>query len=97
MRCKCATRYTLEVQQTLMLPPGHEKLDIVMLTNQRLSAMVSTPTEVREILGSLDLGKAHGIDGVSVLLLKETITSIDAPLSSLINESFSCGKVPLSW
>ena len=59
--------------------------------------MESSPAEVKDILKTLDQGKAHGADGVSVRLLKETSASIAAPLSSLINESFSCGKVPKTW
>jgi hypothetical protein len=84
-------------QQTLLEPIGHQLPPLHMLTMQRLSLVETTPNEVRDILCSLDVGKAHGIDGVSVRLLKETSSSIDVPLCALINESFSCGKVPTSW
>jgi hypothetical protein len=84
-------------QQTLIEPEGHQLPPLVLLTDSRLDFVVTNPNEVRDILGSLKLGKAHGMDGVSVRLLKETLHSIDAPLCNLLNESFSTGKVPNTW
>jgi hypothetical protein len=93
----CALTEFFKNQQTLIEPIGHSLPDLVMLTDQSLDSIQTSPLEVRDILGSLDLGKAHGADGVTVRLLRETQSNIDTPLSKLINESFSCGRVPTSW
>jgi hypothetical protein len=84
-------------QQTLNEPMGHQLPNLIMLTDQRLSDISTTPEEVKKILTSLESGKAHGGDGVSVRLLKETSDSIKKPLTKLLNESFSSGKVPITW
>jgi hypothetical protein len=68
-----------------------------MRTDQRLGDISTTPEEVKNILTSLDSGKAHGGDGVSIRLLKETSDSIKKPLCALLNESFSTSKVPSTW
>jgi hypothetical protein len=84
-------------QQTLQEPPGHLLPPLRRLTDQRLVEIATTPAEILDILGTLELGKAHGVDGVSVKLLKETAETISHPLSLLINESFKAGEVPKSW
>jgi hypothetical protein len=66
-------------------------------TDLRLSDISTTPNEVAKLLQALELGKAHGVDGVSVRLLKETSESISVPLSSLYNESFNSSSVPSVW
>jgi hypothetical protein len=84
-------------QQTLTEPQGHQLPPLVRNTELRLSDISTTPNEVAKILQSLDLGKAHGVDGVSVRLLKETSESISVPLSCLFNESFNKSSVPSAW
>jgi hypothetical protein len=84
-------------QQTLVEPPGHQLPPFQMLTDQRLGEIRTTPPEVKSILCTLEIGKAHGPDGVSVRLLKETLDSTSPSLSHLINESFQTGEVPSSW
>jgi hypothetical protein len=78
-------------------PPGHRLPAPLSLTDLRLRDVSTTPTEVKKILSTLEVGKAHGVDGISARLLKETCESINAPLCLLMNESFSTGKVPSSW
>jgi exonuclease III len=92
-----AFTYFFKAQQALIEPIGHSLPDIEMLTDNRLGHVNTTPWEVKNILNSLDLGKAHGGDGVSVRMLRETSTSINEPLSALINDSFSQGIVPMVW
>jgi hypothetical protein len=67
-----ATAFTeyFKSQQTLIEPVGHELPIINMHTDQRIDSVKTTPNEVEKILGTLELGKAHGADGVSVRLLK---------------------------
>ena len=84
-------------QHTLIEPVGHKLPLLHMYTNKRLTDVSTTPDEVRGLLGALELGKAHSMDGVSVCLLKETTNSINVPLCALTNESFTCGKVPFTW
>jgi hypothetical protein len=94
-----ATAFTdyFKGQQTLIEPVGHLLPPLNLRTNERINSIVSTPEEVKIILGNLDVGKAHGVDGVSARLLKETKETISGPLSALINKSFSDGTVPSSW
>jgi hypothetical protein len=73
------------------LPPA------IFHTNERLSTIITTPTEVQKILKSLDVGKANGSDGVSNRLLKETATAIASPLTNLFNKSFEMAMVPRQW
>jgi hypothetical protein len=86
-----------KTQQTLIEPIGHSLPNLEMLTDERLSNVSTTPGEVKHILDSLELGKAHGGDGVSVRMLRETSSSINGPLSTLINDSLSKGIVPTVW
>jgi hypothetical protein len=83
--------------QTLDVPVGHQLPSLVTQTEQVLENISTTPCEVKKILNSLELGKAHGMDGISARLLKETADTICLPLSSLINVSFDTGKVPAMW
>jgi hypothetical protein len=69
----------------------------IPLTDRTLSSVLTTPLEVSKILKTLEPGKAHGADGVTNRLLKDTSESTCNSLSELINKSFSAGKVPSSW
>jgi hypothetical protein len=84
-------------QQTLAEPIGHQLPPFDLKTDLRLSEIQTTPSEIKNILNSLELGKAHGADGISVRLLKETANIISTLLCTLINESFACEKVPSTW
>ena len=94
-----ATAFTnfFKEQQTLDVPPGHHLPDLVLLTDETLTDIVTCPNEVNRELCALETGKAHGADGVPNKLLKLTAASISSPLSSLYNKSFASGKVPSSW
>jgi hypothetical protein len=74
-------------QQTLVEPPGHQLPGDISLTDQTLSSVLTTPLEVSTILKALETGKAHGADGVTNRLLKDTSESTCNSLSELINKS----------
>jgi hypothetical protein len=95
-KAKAFTEFFQE-QQTLHVPEGHLLPPEIRLTDQTLDSVSATPAEISKVLKSLETGKAHGADGVSNRLLKETADSICEPLSALINRSFELGKVPSSW
>jgi hypothetical protein len=94
-----ATAFTdyFKQQKTLQEPANHMIPLLPMLTEQRLGEITTSSDEIGTILNSLEVGKAHGSDGVSVRLLKETADSTKKNLCDLINASFKAGKVPCSW
>ena len=59
--------------------------------------IMATPSEVTDLLKSLDPSKATGPDGISSRLLKEAGVAIVPSLTRLINLSLSLGKVPSAW
>jgi hypothetical protein len=62
-----------------------------------LEYIQTTEDEVFKIIKNLDIGKANGPDGISNRLIKETSSSIAAPLAKLLNKSFDLAKVPSIW
>jgi hypothetical protein len=90
-------KYFADQQTQPQLPFNHSLPPIIFLTNNRLSSIQTSQTEVLKILKGLDITKANGSDGVSNRLLKETADHISTPLSNLFNSSFSSGMVPLAW
>jgi hypothetical protein len=84
-------------QQTLAEPAGHQLPVPHLLIDQVLSNVSTNPMEVCKILKHLEIGKAHGADGVSNRLLKNSADTVCKPLSKLINKSFNAGIVPISW
>ena len=53
--------------------------------------------KVKDILSSLDINKATGVDGISARILKECAQELSPPLTLLFNLSFRSGKVPSLW
>ncbi len=62
-----------------------------------LSSLSTTPADVYDVLSSLSVQKAAGLDGISPRLLKLCSTGIASSLASLFNRSFSEGNFPSSW
>ena len=53
--------------------------------------------EVKDVLLSLDPGKATGPDGISNKILRECASELASPLCDLFNASLSSSTVPFSW
>ncbi len=53
--------------------------------------------EILELLGSLDLNKATGLDGISCKMLKMFAPTISHSLTALFNFSLETGQVASEW
>jgi len=73
------------------LPPEHP------LNHEPLDNIYITETEVTDILKTLKSSKAGGPDGISPRMLKETASTIAAPLTRLFNLSMQKGIFPHIW
>ena len=49
------------------------------------------------MLGSLDVYKSNGPDGISARMLKSTSYSIACAITKLFNMSIASGKLPTDW
>ena len=66
-------------------------------TDSRLDILSVTAEEVKDILETLQIGKAVGHDRISHHMLKNTSSSVCKPLQIIFNSSLQCGKFPSSW
>ena len=69
----------------------------VKLTNNSLSTIDRTETEIKSLINVLNPNKVSGDDGISHKMLKGVSKSISKPLSILLNRSFNEGIFPDSW
>ena len=58
------------------------------------SYLLCTEEEVLSTLGSLDVSKLNGPDGISARMLKSTSYSIAPAITKLFNMSIASGKLP---
>ena len=61
------------------------------------SYLLCTEEEVLLLLGSLDVSKSNGRDGISARMLKSTSHSIAPAITKLFNMSIASGKLPKDW
>ncbi|KAK3087639.1 hypothetical protein FSP39_008683 [Pinctada imbricata] len=71
--------------------------EIDMKTSNHLSNISISESDIIDILKTLKLGKANGIDEISHHMLKFTINSVVNPLKLLFNMSLSSHKFPSLW
>ena len=64
---------------------------------QSLHDIEISTTEVFEILSTLDVNKAPGIDGISPAVLKYCESPLLVPLCHLFTCSISSGRIPIQW
>ena len=64
---------------------------------QSLYDIEISTTEVFEILSTLDVNKAPGIDGISPAVLKYCASPLLVPLCHLFTCSISSGRIPIQW
>ena len=79
------------------VPPLHSPPSFTNLDMSELESLLCSPSEIEEILLSLDTSKAMGPDGVLALMLKYTATSIAPSLCELFNMSISSGVISQEW
>jgi len=61
------------------------------------SYLLCAEEEVLLMLGSLDVSKSNGPDGISARMLKSTSHSIAPAITKLFNMSIASGKLPKDW
>ena len=66
-------------------------------TSHNLENINITSKDVHDIIKSLKVNKASGMDGVSHRILKEAIDSISEPLCKIFNKSLHQGIYPTQW
>ena len=71
--------------------------DPVNLEGPTLDSIHFSPTEVKDILSTLKLGKASGPDNVNYRILKEAAEPLSNPLCDLFNYSMSKCVCPNIW
>ena len=96
-KATCFSKYFAEQQTLPPLPFNHQLPPLIFMTDSRMDSVETSEEEVLKIINTLEVGKAHGPDGISNRLLKETAKTISKPLASLFNKSFELGKVPKVW
>ena len=78
--------------ESVALPPLPD------ITNTRfISNIITTVTEVNNLLKCIDISKACGVDGVGNHLLKLSANGISQSFASIINIYFSTGIFPKAW
>ena len=65
--------------------------------NDNLKNLTVTGSEVTDIIKGLSINKAHGVDGISVYMLKEFVDQLVPSLTLLFNVSLFTGKLPSEW
>ena len=69
----------------------------VYQTDDRLSEIIVTESDIQEAIKSMKIASANGPDNISNRLLKEVTHSIAKPLKSLLNLSLQTSSVPVKW
>ena len=75
----------------------HSQIPPNQIPDNKLSNIIITETDVRDVLLSLDTSKATGPDLLNPRLLKEGANELASPLCILFNSSLQLGIFPNSW
>ena len=63
----------------------------------RLEQLIVTQEVVASKINNIKENKSPGVDGLSPVILKETVEQISTPLAHVFNMSLQEGIVPLEW
>ena len=70
---------------------------IPLATNNFLENITFSDNEILQSIRHLDANKSHGIDGISIRMLKLCDSSIVKPLSIIFHNCINKGHFPLVW
>ena len=80
------------------IPPTNSKFTDYILPLPHVFSLTKTSNDiVLELIKSLPLNKASGLDGISAKLLKEAGPIVSASLTYVINRSLTTGIFPNDW
>ena len=83
---------------SVFLKDEHSGLTCPPIDNTHLLQDIEiSTTEVHEILSTLDITKAPGIDGISPAVLRHCAAPLLIPVCHLFTSSIITGKIPLQW
>ena len=66
-------------------------------TVHRLSDVVFSEVDIAKVISKLNANKAHGVDQVSIAMLKLCSNEISKPLKAIFDRCILDGKFPSSW
>ena len=70
---------------------------MIYVTDKGITTIDFTSNDIFDLIKSLDIGKAHGYDDISVRMIKICGKSICRPLELIFRDSVSLGTVPDIW
>ena len=71
--------------------------NLAYLTDSRISTIVFTELEIKDVLTSLNVNKAHGPDGISGNMLRLCGEHLSIPLKIIFDNVFEKGQFPEQW
>ena len=88
-----------DIAHTFELPPVFETLALTTATvdDNMFQLRQLTTEEVSEIITMMPSNKAPGNDTVHLRVLKDCLSSVVQPITSIINSSFLKGIFPSQW
>ena len=66
-------------------------------THSRLSSVDFSHDSITEVISKLNANKAHGVDQISIAMLKLCSKEISKPLKIIFDHSIAVGKFPSTW
>ena len=66
-------------------------------TNNSLSNVIISENSISDIITKLNSNKAHGVDNISISILKLCHQEVLFPLKLIFQKSLAEGKFPSSW
>ena len=95
---KCELLNSFFVDQTKLNCTSEPKLPVLtMKTDDYLSHIEVSESEVIRILKSLNISKASGLDNISNLILKNNADILAKPITYIANKSLTSGVFPSDW
>ena len=74
-----------------VLPP------LVLNTNKSLSSIIVSDDAIIDVIRKLNAKKAHGVDNISIAMLKICPIQVSIPLKIIFDKCVANGKFPSSW
>ena len=88
---------TYFAEQCTPLPIDSILPDINYKTENKLYNIQITHGQIIAIISKLNSKKAHGVDNISISMLKLCADEVSVPLKLIFDKSLQCGKFPTLW
>ena len=67
------------------------------ITNERLSSIVFDDQDIIKKIRALNINKSHGLDDISIRMIKICDSALTKPLSIIFNDCIKTGIFPYTW